>query len=156
MADTPEAFRAKTDAMFAAAEKHIRSVGVAFITNVAADLIEHTPGPNLQLPETDYIATGQLRDAWNWSLTPANEAFRWNDGGIYDDYGARAFEVIQEQLYDMAALPAISYLQNDVAYGFIVHEGIGRMPYPRPWRDEVVGRMEEHAAAAIAEVSGRG
>lgn len=156
MVDSPGDFRMKTRAMFAAADKHIRDVGVAFITSVAADLIENTPGPNLQLADTEYIATGQLRDGWGWSMVAANEAFRWNDGGVYDDYGTRAFGAIQEGLAGASELPAISYLQNDVAYGFIVHEGIGRMPYARPWVREVGDRAETHAAEAVAEVSGRG
>jgi hypothetical protein len=155
MSDDPAAFRAKTKRQFEQAGNHLDGIGRAFIMNLAAALIDSTPGPNLQLADTEYIATGQLRDGWSWGLAAQNEAHRWNDGGSYDDYGSRAFGEIQSAVAGAFRLPAISYLQNDNAYGYIVHEGLGRMPVARPWVTSVAKDAEVYADQAKAEV-GRG
>lgn len=152
MSDSLAEFRAKNRRQFNEAGQRLENFGKSYIIHLAAGLIDTTPGPNLQLPETEYIATGQLRDSWSWGTTAQNEAHRWNDGGEYDDYGARAFGEIQAAVLGVERLPAVSYLQSDVAYGYIVHEGLGRMPHPRPWAQEVAQDADKYADQARAEV----
>lgn len=152
MSDSREEFRAKNSRQFDQARARLENVGKSYIVHLAAALIDTTPGPNLQLADTEYIATGQLRDGWSWGVVAKNEAHRWNDDGEYDDYGSRAFGEIEASVKASRRLPAISYLQNDVAYGYIVHEGLGRMPVARPWTQEVANDAEKHAADAKREV----
>lgn len=153
MSDDPAAFREKTQRMIEANKIHLDRLGRSYVLHLAAALIDTTPGPNLQLPDTEYQATGQLRDSWSWGTIPQNVAYRWNDGGKYDDYGARAMGEIEAAVAGALHMPAVSYLQNDTAYGFIVHEGGGRMPEARPWVTIVGNESEKYAAAARAEVT---
>lgn len=157
MSDSPEEFRRKTEAMFEVAEATTWRVVHRWIFILSAELLERCPGPNNQLPETHYIATGRLRDRFRFSLDKQPLAGHWGgpeDAGDYDQHGQTAMAQIEEAVL-AAGKFRDGFIQTDVAYGFIVHEGTGRMPYERPWAQETAMQSERALHAAQQEV-GRG
>lgn len=151
MSDSPADFRRKTEKMFAEAEARLDRAGRLFIEKVAEQAIVTTPGPGLQLPETEYVATGQLRGGWKWGLAAPEVASVW-EGGPTSESGAEPLAQIRAAV-EAEPLPRMSYLWTDVAYGYLVHEGRGRHPYPRPWVALVAtpSSLQALAAEAIAE-----
>jgi hypothetical protein len=156
VSDSPAEFRRKTEEMFRRANEYLDAVSREFILGMAAVMIENTPGPNKQLEETGYIATGRLHSSYTWGPVAFNESSRW-EGGPYSDYGEPAMAAIETALNEAEVIPAMSYIQSDVAYAWIVHQGLGRMPIARPWVTEKVIPMQESVAAeARAKAMGRG
>ncbi len=151
MSDSPAAFAAKNKAQFAQLEARLNDAGRRFIGDLAARLVETTPGPGLQVAGTEYIATGRLRAGWRWG-EDHGEATNWSDGPYTEDGG----EIIAEIRASVAGapVPAISYLWNNVAYAVLVHDGRGRHKEPRPWVDLValeapgIGEAATTAAAS--------
>lgn len=145
MSDSAAQFASKNRAQFALLEKQLATIGQQFIGDLAEHLVVDTPGPGLQTPGTEYVATGRLRAGWRWGAAQG-EATNWTDGPYTDD-GGDVVDAIRSEVKASAVLP-VSYLWNDVGYAVLVHDGLGRHKAPRPWRDLVV--IE---ASAIAEGS---
>lgn len=156
MSDSPQEFRRKTEAMFALANRQIDEIARVYVSKVAWRLISTTPGPGLQLPDTEYQATGRLRAGWRWSVDRDYLATNW-DEGPYTDYGEEVLAAIEAEVQTAQPLPSISYLWNNVAYGDIVHWGRGRHPWPRPWVSIVAQptTLANLADEARQEVMGR-
>lgn len=135
MSDDFAEFMRKVDKMIDRAIGYVDLVTVLYIRNVSAEVIFTTPGPNLQWPETtEYIAQGRLRGAWRWSTQPLDIAGRW-DGGPYTEHGDETLSAIEAAVGQHP--PAVSYLVNDVAYGYLIQEALGRHSAERPGRDWV-------------------
>lgn len=154
MSDSAAEFKRKNDAQFALLEAQLQEIGKVFIGLIAEDLVFTTPGPGLQLPGTEYVATGRMRGGWRWSPAAAPEMASNFDAGPFDAAGFATVSAIETEVAG-EPLAAMSFLWNDVGYSFLVHEGRGRHPYPRPWRDAVRDRAPIHADAAIQKVMGR-
>ena len=135
MSDDFDTFMRKVDAMIDRALDFTDLVTVLYIRNVSAEVIFTTPGPNLQWPETtEYIAVGRLRGGWQWGTTPLATASRWK-GGPYTEHGDETLSAIEAAVGKSP--PAVSYLFNDVAYGYLIQEALGRHSAERPGRDWV-------------------
>lgn len=149
MSDTLAQFRSKSAAMFKKAEDGLVGVAKEFEIVLAEKLIDATPGFGNQYPsDTRYIPTGRLRGGWFWSTDQIAVAARY-EGGPYSDYGAETKAHIASQIRS-ADLQTLSYLQNDVAYGHVVHEGLGNHTIARPWVT-MAGTLEsQHEALAEA------
>lgn len=151
MSDSRATFTAKANAMIAAAQARVDEIAREYISDLAAELIVTTPGPNLQKPDTEYIATGRLRGGWSFSLTRIADADRW-DGGPYTEHGDDTLAAIEGALAEVRVLPSIVYVQNDVAYGHLVAQGLGRhADWPRPW----VWEASKKAPQILAAIQGR-
>lgn len=162
MSDNPAEFQRKTDAMFAHFERQLVNIAMTFIAKVAWQVLDTTPGPGLQYPpDTSYIATGRLRAAWHIALAPLGHVTRYT-GGPYTDTGDETLTAIEGALSPFRAgrlrdLPHVLYLVNDVAYGYVVHWGLGNHSISRPWvenaaRDEPPLAMAEAIAETMATV----
>lgn len=161
MSDSARDFMAKVDRMFADAERQLVEICITYVVKIAWPLIDTTPGPNLQYPyDTEYIATGRLRAGWKLSLSPLSQATQW-EGGPYTEHGDDTLALIEGELgplrvLPLASLPRSLYLVNVVAYGYIVHWGLGRHSTARPWVENVANDVPRTAMAeARAEVMGR-
>lgn len=151
MSDSPAEFERKMMAMFDLAVEQVEEIGVRYVLHFAAELIDTTPGPNLQYPhDTEYIATGRLRAGWSYDTTAITVASRW-EGGPYTEHGEDTLAAIEAGLRS-GPLPSVLFLQNDVAYGHIVHEGLGRHTIDRPWVKLASLRDGEFAVKARLEV----
>jgi hypothetical protein len=138
VSDSPAEFRRKTEEMFRRANEYLDAVSREFILGMAAVMIEN------------------LHSSYTWGPVAFNESSRW-EGGPYSDYGEPAMAAIETALNEAEVIPAMSYIQSDVAYAWIVHQGLGRMPIARPWVTEKVIPMQESVAAeARAKAMGRG
>ena len=156
MSDALTEFRRKNEAQFNTAIRQVEDIGKEFIILYAEDIIDKTRGFGNQKPgiradgSTDirYIPTGQLRGGWYWS-TSASTKLTYFEGGPESDYG-------EEPKAEIAAavragpLPAISYLNNDVAYGYIIKEGLGNHAEPDPWVDIAAKGDNPHRIAEMA------
>lgn len=132
MSQTLAQFEAATNRMFERAQLHITLVAKRWIILLAWELISTTPGPNLQEPDdTEYIATGRLRASWGYGFEARPIASRW-DGGPYTEHGEDTLAEISAAVMG-DNLPRYAFLQSDIAYGYIVHEGLGRHHGARPW-----------------------
>lgn len=150
MSDSLSEFRAKTRAMFAQVNEQIEAIGKEYVLRMSWSVIETTPGPNLQLPETEYIATGRLRAGFTISTAQVETASRW-EGGPYTEHGDDTLAAIESYLAE-GPLPPFLYLNNDVAYGYIVWHGIGRMPVARPWTAVAASPTNQEVAATEARL----
>lgn len=150
MSDSLADFMRKTDAMFDKAEQQTEEIARRWVMKLATLVVTTTPGPNRQLPWTEYIATGRLTGGWTYDLERLSVAHKW-DGGPYSDDGAEPLAEIYASVYG-GPLPAVAYLNNNVAYGIIVHDGLGRMPVDRPWVGNAAGQAERLANEARHEV----
>ena len=151
MSDTAAEFERKTKAMIDLALGQLDLIGKLFASKIIFQVVYNTPGPNNQLPETEYIAVGRLRGGYHLWEAQAYMASRW-EGGPYDEDGHG--ETVAAALHDeimSAPMQPVYYLNNDVAYGYIVHYGGGRMPYPRPWRD--IAASEANQIVALREAT---
>lgn len=158
MSDELNEYLRKVDAMFDTAEHQLVNICLVFVQRMAWPLIDNTPGPNLQYPEdTEYIATGRLRAGWKVSLRALGNVDQW-DGGPYTEHGDDTLAAIEGQLAEyrgakLSGLPKVLFLVNGVAYGYIVHWGLGRHTIARPWVDNVATDAQADAAkGAIAQV----
>lgn len=125
MSDSREEFRRKARAMFGRVRDFYWELGFRFVVRVSERLVENTPGFGNQRPaETPYIPTGQLRGGYSYATAPLGEATVWK-GGPESNYGV---ETVQRIEAEMRAAGRVSrfYIVNNVAYGYIVHEGLGR------------------------------
>jgi hypothetical protein len=150
MSDSPNTFFSKLDAMFDNVEEQLDEVCKVWILKMAWAIIDTTPGPNLQLPDTEYYATGRLRGSFRYGWNDIGRATRWDDGP-YTEHGEDTYAAIEAAVRSRP-IAALSWLQSDVAYGDIVHEGKGRMPYPRPWVQNVAQDSHGYLGEARAEV----
>lgn len=150
MSDAPNVFMHKLDAMFDDLEAQLDEVCKVWILKMAWAIIDTTPGPNLQLPDTEYYATGRLRGSFTYGWADKGIATRWDDGP-YTEHGEDTYAAIEASVRSRP-IAAVSWLQSDVAYGDIVHEGKGRMPYARPWVQLVAADSLSYLRQAQAEV----
>lgn len=132
-ADNLSQFIFKTNAMFDRADAYLENIGHEFIMAAAERLIRTTPGPGLQDDQTEYIATGRLRGGWTFGLNPPSSVSR-DTGGPYEDRGTALLANIRLQVF-ATPLQDISFLWNEVAYAYYVHEGLGNHIKigKRPW-----------------------
>lgn len=152
MSDDPATFMAKTRAMLERAGAQTEQIAKVYTAKMVRIVVETTPGPNLQLPETEYYAVGRLRGAYTFHPTPIEVASRWEGGPLDEDgLGEVTWGRIQGEIMDQPLRP-VAYLNNDVAYGYLVHYGGGRMPIARPWRDIAMLSQEVAAQEARLEV----
>lgn len=143
MSDSPSSFKAKAETMFDAAEDQLVHIGKEFTVLVAADAVLSTPGLGNQLPiGTTYEPTGRLRGGWSWDLGKRDMNSR-DQGGPYDLTGQRTAAAIAEEIRADDLVP-VSYLNNDVSYGWLVHEGLENHAVARRWTIEVAQRSPGH------------
>lgn len=148
-------FEQDVEKMFDRFDRQVDEICVVFVVRTAAMVISTTPGPNLQYPLTEYIATGRLRGAWTYGWSPLGAATRY-EGGPYTEHGDDTLAVIEAQVRSRP-IAAISYLRNDVAYGYFVHEGLFGHAHigPRPWVEATAAAQQSIADAARREVMRR-
>lgn len=126
--DSLAEFRWKNDAQFQRARAGLWLIAREFVHYLSVKLVEVTPGFGNQYELTRYIPTGRLRGGWNWTDAPIGSTSKGYDAargeaGPFSDYG---LETVQRILGQMPQrLPAISYLENDVAYGYDIVRGEG-------------------------------
>lgn len=144
-------FRDRTRAMFARARAQITDTSKQFVEDVLVDLVASTPGPGLQYPETEYIASGRLRGGYVAGESAPSRASRWT-GGPYEDRGDAT--VARLMLSFSVKLPKKIAVWNEVAYGYWVFHGLQNHAHigPRPWIDDVVQRAPMHFKVAQAKV----
>lgn len=135
MSDTRQVYEQKTRAMFARVRGYVRDVVHIYTIKIAGRLIRETPGHERQWPDTtEYQPTGQLRGGWRVSDAPPGTATVW-DGGPESDYGEETLAIITADI--LKGVPPIFYMVNNVAYGYLIQEGLGRHSQDRPGRDWV-------------------
>jgi hypothetical protein len=147
---TPAQFSSELQGMFAKARTYMDRAPREYIIRVATDLVLLTPGPGNQQPyDTPYIATGQLRGGWKFSIStpPGGPATVWS-GGPEDESGDATISAIADDV-NAGPFPVQGYLVNVVAYGFLVRNGLARHKAvgPRFWDLDV----EANAPALKAE-----
>lgn len=155
MSDDLATFLSKTDAMLALADRQVTQIGKVYEVKMIKLVVTTTPGPNLQLPETEYYAVGRLRGGYTFDTSPVPVAARW-DGGPYDPdgLGEVTWGRLEAQVLDQP-LHGVAYLNNDVAYAYHVHYGRAGPPYfmpARPYRDDARLSQELLAQEARLEV----
>lgn len=130
-------FMRNVDVMFDKVEDDFFRIGEEFIAAAAEKLVMTTPGPNLQDDATEYIATGRLRAGWHFGLQAPSSVSR-EEGGPYDEEGIGTISQLRRAIFSTGA-QRISFLWNDVAYGYYVHQGEGNHLRigPRPWVRDV-------------------
>lgn len=146
----------KVNAMFDRAEGDLTRIGEEFIAAAAEMLVTTTPGPNLQDPETEYIATGRLRAGWQFGMNPPGSVSR-QTGGPYDEEGIGTIRQLRLAIF-VTGLQRVSFLWNEVAYGYYVHQGLGNHYErigPRPWVRDVSKLGEELLDIAMARQGSR-
>lgn len=150
------AYIQNVDAMFAEVKDQYEEIGKLFIVVALEELVQNTPGPDLQYAGTDYIATGRLRAGWNYSENPpltTGETF----GGPYDTSrgGQLTITRVSGDILS-AALPREVALWNEVGYGYYVHYGLENHTHigPRPWVYDASKLGQEFLAVAM-ERAGR-
>lgn len=131
MSDSPDQFDRNTKAMLDLAIAQLDRLGKLFASKMVWKVIFATPGPNNQLPDTEYYAVGRLRGAYTIGDAPISEASRWDGGPLDGDGRGESVHAALEAQIMEGELKRAYYLNNDVAYGYIVHWGGGRMPSPR-------------------------
>lgn len=151
--DSEADFERKTRLMFERVKDHFREVSIRFVVRIAERLVEDTPGFGNQFPEdTRYIPTGRLRGGYSFGPTKLNTAGRW-EGGPYSDYGAETVDRIEASL--RASGPRSGFINNDVAYGYIVREGLGNHVVPRDFLRCANPTTQKNALAeALASMRG--
>lgn len=140
MSDRPADFISKTNAMFARVKSQQLDIVREWMISLTVKLLADTPGPGNQMPgDTKYDATGRLRGGWSFSLQPTPTETDRYKGGPYDqsDGGITTASVIADRVREMPMVP-FAAIWNDVAYGYIVHESLGRhRDAYRPWVSQV-------------------
>lgn len=121
------------NAMFSGVVGDLEQIAMEFIAAAGEMLVEMTPGPGLQYPQTLYIATGRLRGGWQFGLMAPSSVSR-DDGGPYEDRGNATKDRLRAQIFTTGA-QRISFLWNEVAYAYYVHYGLENHEHigPRPW-----------------------
>jgi hypothetical protein len=154
VSDSPGEFRRKREAMFNKARAQLNEIGRLYVLHLAADLIIETWGPNKQAPNTEYEAKGYLRAGWSWDTAAHPVASRWNEGAT-DESGAATLAAIEAQVR-AHPIARISFLWNDVAYGYLVANGLGRhlVHGPRNWVLDVSKKAGHFAVLARHEAMG--
>ena len=142
----------QVDAMFDRVTGDYERIGQEFIAAAMEMLVETTPGPDLQYPLTEYIATGRLRAGWYFSTTTPPLTVQDTQGGPYDTTrgGAATKARLRAQIFTNG-LQRITFLWNDVGYGYYVHYGLENHEHigPRPWVYDVSKLGEELLEIAI-------
>lgn len=128
MSDDPAAFARNVDAMFERFNQDVATVTRNWIMSISYEMVFMTRGPGNQRPEdTEYMATGRLRAGYSATLNPGpGSASRW-DGGPYDDTddGSETSQRLNGEIATLTAtMPLELNIWNDVAYGYLVHEGL--------------------------------
>lgn len=140
------------EAMFAKVTSQYEEIGQEFIAAAMEVLVETTPGPDLQAAQTEYIATGRLRAGWHFG-TQAPLTVTGVDGGPYDTSrgGAQTIGRLRAQIFE-TRLQRITFLWNEVGYGYYVHYGLENHVEigPRPWVYDAHKEGEEFLAIAMA------
>jgi hypothetical protein len=151
VSDDFDQFMRDTNAMFDRVEDQVEKIHHIFILKMAWRVIDTTPGFGNQDPaDTPYIPTGQLRGGWNLQSEPGGETSKY-DGGPRSDYGVETMARVSAQL-DRFELKGDLYLVNDIAYGYIVHWGLGRHKNRRRWVEEAANKGSTYLAEAVSEV----
>ncbi len=154
MSDDYGQFLRGVDQMFDRFEDQVEKIHHIFIRKAAWRVIDTTPGFGNQDPsDTPYVPTGRLRGGWNFQRQPGGDTARY-DGGPYSDYGIETFARISSQI-DSFDMRGEAYLVNDVAYGYIVHWGLGRHANKRRWVEEAANQGQAFLDEAVQEVMGR-
>lgn len=145
------AYIQKVEAMFDGVTDQYERIGQEFIAAAAEALVETTPGPDLQYALTEYIASGRLRAGWHFG-TSAPLAVTQVEGGPYDTSrgGAQTAGRLRMQIFK-SSLQRITFLWNEVGYGYYVHYGLENHEHigPRPWVYDVSKLGEELLAIAM-------
>lgn len=156
MSDDPREYARKVEQMIAEVEAQVTDIAKAWQIKVVTALVLNTPGPGNQWPNTPYVASGRLRGGWNWTdeAPPASASRR--EGGPYDESGEATAGKMTLAILS-ADLPAQAWAYNEVAYGWLVHEGKGGHEGigPRPWVDIEAARSQVHLDAARRDVMAR-
>ena len=111
--------------MFNDLDEQIEEICLAWIEEVTDYLVGDTPGPGNQFYHTRYIATGRLRQGYQFGLNPpASVPFYGHTGAEDQDDRATATRArLKAQLHVLGLQPTI-YIWNEVGYGVWVHEGL--------------------------------
>lgn len=148
-------YNAAVDRMFDAAVVDIDRVARAWLGHVVDFLVIETRGPGNQKPETTlYYAQGVLRMGYHWSNSQPPGATAKYDGPSDDSYDADfARGKLLEELQDLR-MGGEFWLWNDIAYGWIVHEGRGRhVQVGRdPWIEKTMTTSGSLFLQALAEI----
>lgn len=133
MSDDLGAFLTKTNAMFDRAKGDNEEIVKVWMLKVATRLVLTTPGPGLQWPTTEYIATGRLRAGWNYGFSAPETVGSHGDGG--EDLDGKSTIATMGAEISARGFQAVTFMWNAVGYGLYVHEGIGNHAHigPRPW-----------------------
>ena len=143
MSDDPASFAANVDKMFAEFVADIDSVARRWMNEVSYEMVFQTRGPGFQLPEdTEYVATGRLRAGYRVTIEQGpSDASRWSDGPYDDtDDGSETAQRLKDEIASLTdTIPSELNIWTDVAYGYLVHEGLGHL-IPSPWMDYVTAQ----------------
>lgn len=130
------AYISQVDVMFDGVVGDLERIGQEFVNAAAEQLVETTPGPDLQYELTEYIATGRLRAGWHFGTTTPPATATRDEGGPYDisRSGGATKARLRQQIFSNG-LQKIVFLWNEVAYALYVHDGQGNHQHigPRPW-----------------------
>lgn len=139
------------NAMFSLANGDLERIAMEFIAAAGDMLVDMTPGPGLQFPQTLYIATGRLRAGWQFGLMAPATVSR-DDGGPYEDRGNATKARLRAQIFTNGA-QRISFLWNEVAYAYYVAYGLGNHEHigPRPWVYDVSKMGDELLEIAMQQ-----
>lgn len=147
-------FAADTELMFDRFDERLGEIRSNYVAEAARFLLAKTPGPGNQHPaDTRYLATGRLRAGWSFTaVAPPATADRWDTGpeDVSTDGRQTAAQIAADAR--LTGFVPVSYLTNDVAYGYVVHEGLGNH-MNRPdmyWTLEVVGEAQRLLDMAVA------
>lgn len=158
MSDDPAAFARAVDVMFAEFDQDVAAVARNWIMAISYEMVFLTRGPGNQRPDdTTYEATGRLRAGYSATLAPGpTMAGRW-DGGPYDntDDGSETSQRLNGEIASLTdKLPLELNIWNDVAYGYLVHEGL-RGDFAQligtPWMLQVEAMGSDPATVAAAQ-----
>jgi hypothetical protein len=154
MSDDPATFRRKVQAQADLVKRQINAIAQEYIILVSTDAVKRTRGFGNQRPgrrsdgtgDIRYTPTGQLRGGWFWSNTPY-AGVTYFEGGPESDYGDEPVEAITSQVRS-GPVPMTSYVQNAVAYGYIVKKGLGNHSTQDLWLDEIAASQDSYAEQA--------
>lgn len=145
------AYILKVNAMFDRVTDQYEDIAREFIAAAMEELVRTTPGPDLQAAQTEYIATGRLRAGWHYG-SQAPLTVGEVTGGPYDTSreGSATAGRLRIQIFE-TPLQRISFLWNEVGYGYYVHYGLENHVEigPRPWVYDAHKQGEEFLAIAM-------
>lgn len=148
----------RVDVMFDQVTADYESIAMEFVNAASEHLIETTPGPDLQYPLTEYIATGRLRAGWHVSTSIPPLTVQDVDGGPYDTSrgGSQTKARMRVQIFQNG-LQRIVFLWNEIGYGYYVHYGLENHEHigPRPWVYDTSKLGQEMLAIAMERAGSR-